>query len=208
MIYNSNMADRQVKLQNSEDVRERILQAADARLQQYGYNKTTMAEIASDCTMSAANLYRYFESKLDIGAALAGCCLREEEDKLTAIIAQKETSASDRLEQYILEMLRHTHHHWSTLPRIDEMVGDICKSRPEMVQQHLDCKRKQLKTLINGGNTSGEFHVEFVGAAADAILAATTVFDVPHFMHMRALEEFESLAHSLTALLLKGLCAR
>ncbi len=202
------MDDRQVKLEHSEDARERILQAADTRFQQYGYNKTTMAEIAGDCKMSAANLYRYFASKLDIGAALAGCCLREEEEKLTHIVAQNKISASERLEQYILETLRYTHHHWSTLPRIDEMVGDICKSRPEMVQQHLDGKRNQLKTLINDGNATGEFSVEHVGKAADAILAATTVFDVPHFMHMHSLEEYESMAHSLSELLLKGLCTR
>ena len=150
------MDGRQAKLDTSENVRERILEAANVRFQQYGYNKTTMAEIAGDCKMSAANLYRYFENKLDIGAALAGCCLREEEDKLTTIIAQKQNSASDRLELYILETLRHTHHHWFTLPRMDEMVNDICTARPQMVQQHLDSKREQLIALIEDGNSTGE----------------------------------------------------
>ncbi len=202
------MDGRHARLDSPKDTRERILQAADERFQQYGYNKTTMAEIASDCQMSAANLYRYFESKLDIGAALAGCCLREEEDKLTAVIAQKETPASNRLEEYVLETLRHTHHHWSTLPRMDEMVNDICTSRPEMVVQHLDSKREQLIALIEDGNISGEFNVEHPGKAADAILTATTVFDVPHFMHMHSLEEYESIARNVSTLLLKGLRAR
>ena len=53
-----------------EEIQQRILHAAEERFQQYGYNKTTMAEIARDCDMSAANLYRYFENKLAIGAAL------------------------------------------------------------------------------------------------------------------------------------------
>ncbi|MDH3693378.1 MAG: TetR/AcrR family transcriptional regulator, partial [Gammaproteobacteria bacterium] len=47
------MDGRQAKLDTSENVRERILEAANVRFQQYGYNKTTMAEIAGDCKMSA-----------------------------------------------------------------------------------------------------------------------------------------------------------
>ncbi|NOQ82264.1 MAG: TetR family transcriptional regulator, partial [Methylophaga sp.] len=39
------------------DTRSQILSATEIRFSQYGYNKTTMAEIAKDCGMSAANLY-------------------------------------------------------------------------------------------------------------------------------------------------------
>jgi len=60
--------------QSSDKVRLRILEAAAQRFTQFGYNKTTMAEVAQDCGMSAANLYRYFENKLDIGANLACNC--------------------------------------------------------------------------------------------------------------------------------------
>ena len=46
--------------------RGNILDAAKQRILHYGYAKTTMAEIAADCKMSAGNLYRYFPSKADI----------------------------------------------------------------------------------------------------------------------------------------------
>ncbi|MBT3172542.1 MAG: helix-turn-helix transcriptional regulator, partial [Rhodospirillaceae bacterium] len=52
----------------AEDTQAQILQAATERFRHYGYRKTTMAEVARDCSMSAGNLYRYFESKSDIGA--------------------------------------------------------------------------------------------------------------------------------------------
>ena len=45
-----------------------IIDAAIRRFSEYGYNKTTMAEIAEDAAMSAANLYRYFKNKQDIAA--------------------------------------------------------------------------------------------------------------------------------------------
>ncbi len=45
-----------------DEVRERIVEAANARFSHYGFNKTTLAEIAGDCSMSTTNLYRYFEA--------------------------------------------------------------------------------------------------------------------------------------------------
>ena len=50
------------------DIRGLIVEAARVRFERYGFNKSTMAEIAGDCGMSAANLYRYFESKSEIAA--------------------------------------------------------------------------------------------------------------------------------------------
>ena len=47
-----------------------ILDAAEARLLHFGYNKTTMAEIAEDAGMSAANLYRYFKNKQEIAVKM------------------------------------------------------------------------------------------------------------------------------------------
>jgi AcrR family transcriptional regulator len=39
----------------------KIVAAARARFQRYGYAKTSMQEIAADCGMSAANLYHYYD---------------------------------------------------------------------------------------------------------------------------------------------------
>lgn len=49
-----------------DEIPENILHAARERSTMYSFNKTTMAEIAKDCDMSAANLYRFYENKLDI----------------------------------------------------------------------------------------------------------------------------------------------
>ena len=54
------------------DTREQILHAAMDRIKHYGYGKTTMAEIARDCDMSAGNIYRFFASKIDIAEAIEG----------------------------------------------------------------------------------------------------------------------------------------
>ncbi len=47
------------------------MEAAKKRFSHFGYAKTTMAEVASDCSMSPGNLYRFFPGKLDIAESIA-----------------------------------------------------------------------------------------------------------------------------------------
>ena len=54
-----------------DNIREQIVQAAKKRFSHFGYAKTTMAEVATDCCMSPGNLYRFYPGKLDIAEAIA-----------------------------------------------------------------------------------------------------------------------------------------
>ena len=48
---------------DKQKIKEQIMAAAGKRFLQYGFNKTTMGEIAKDCHMSAANIYRFLKAK-------------------------------------------------------------------------------------------------------------------------------------------------
>lgn len=191
----------------SEAVSETILAAALRRFEQFGYSKTTMAEIAADCDMSAANIYRYFENKLEIGAQLARRCLAEECAALTEVI-HTPASASARLREFLLGNLRYTYQRWSEQPRINELVEAIARERTDVVQEHLGFKQELVIKLIDEGNATGEFSVADPKQTAEAILVASTVFDVPLFMHLHPYDKFESLARNVADLILRGLEAR
>jgi AcrR family transcriptional regulator len=188
-----------------EEIQQRILQAAEARFQQYGYNKTTMAEIARDCDMSAANLYRYFENKLAIGAALARNCLNKDIENLKNIVLDKQLSPLDKLEKFVLATLDFTHRQWSETPRLNEMVTAICHERMDIVDQHVQNKQALLITLLKEGNQQGSFEVADPEVTAEAILTATTLFDVPLLMPLFSHEAFERKAKNLVSLVLNGL---
>ena len=188
-----------------EEIQRRILHAAEERFQQYGYNKTTMAEIARDCDMSAANLYRYFENKLAIGATLACNCLNKDIDNLKNIVLDKQLSPVDKVEKYVLATLDFTHRQWSETPRLNEMVTAICHERTDIVDQHVQNKQALLITLLREGNQQGSFEVADPEVTAEAILTATTLFDVPLLMPLFSREAFERKAKNLTELLLNGL---
>ena len=82
-------------MSQTDDTRTMILHAAVERILHYGYSKTTMAEIARDCNMSAGNIYRFFASKLDIAEAMAHK-FNEEAYLTFSQIAERKDSASNR----------------------------------------------------------------------------------------------------------------
>lgn len=191
----------------TETISDTILAAAMRRFEQFGYGKTTMAEIAADCDMSAANIYRYFENKLEIGAQLARRCLAKECSDLAEVI-RLPGSVAARLEAFLLGNFRYTYQRWSEQPRINELVEAIARERTDVIQEHLRIKQELVTQLVEDGNRSGEFSVIDPKRAAEAILVASTVFEVPLFMHMHSFEKFESMARNVADLILHGLNAR
>jgi AcrR family transcriptional regulator len=186
-------------------VRQQILDAAGQRFQQYGYSKTTMAEIAKDCDMSAANLYRYFENKLAIGAALACNCLDENIEQLRVILQDSTSSSSERLHRFVTGLLDSTYRQWSEVPRINEMVMAICEERMDIVNHYHQQKQEMLSVFLEESHDRGEFNVPDPQKTASAILTAVTLFKMPLFMPMFSREAFEQKARNLAELLLNGL---
>jgi len=191
-----------------DETRGRILDAAEVRFRTYGYGKTTMVEIASDVSMSAANLYRFFASKLDIGAAMAQSCFSERHKVLDEVAQMPGLSAAQRLEQFVLTLLRHTHEQFSAEPKINELVETIITHRQDLVQAKMDSDQKLVVMILQQGKDSGEFDIDDIEMTAEAVRTATVKFCMPLFMCMYPLEEFERMAKQVVQLLLKGLLKR
>ena len=190
------------------DTHTQILEAAEIRFQQYGYNKTTMAEIARDCDMSAANLYRYFDNKLDIGAALAQQCLVDKELLLAAIVNDETLNASEKLQAFVLNVLHYTYNHFDTSPKMSELVEAMSEQRPEVIQKHSQSKLNLLSELLEQAQQSGEFEFTSVEETADAIHTAIMLFYYPLTLKMYPLDVLELKAANLCRLLLDGLASR
>ncbi len=187
------------------DVREQILAAAFERFVRFGYNKTTMAEIAGDCGMSAANIYRYFDNKLDIGAHLARRCLAQLVALQRDIVARKRTAAGERLRELVFATLRYTHDQWLETPLVNELVTALCGERMDIVETHKQEERDVIIALLEDGNASGEFRVADPQDTAAALQTAMTLFSMPLLMPAYPREVFEEKAEALVRLLLTGL---
>lgn len=192
----------------SEQVRHQILEAAEGRFRIYGYRKTTMSEIAEDARMSAANLYRYFEDKQDIAAACAKRCMGERLERLREVLRQRGLSAGEQFESFVLAMLRYTHDMAHEQKKINELVETVANERPEIVHEKNEAEQAMLAEILAQGNSSGEFAVADVIATARTVHAATVLFNVPIFMGLYPLQEFERAAKNVVGLIIRGLAKR
>jgi AcrR family transcriptional regulator len=59
------------------DVRDQIVDAATEHFRLYGYEKTTVSDLAKAIGFSKAYIYKFFESKQAIGEVICAKCLRE-----------------------------------------------------------------------------------------------------------------------------------
>ena len=192
----------------SDTTRESILDAAAERFLQYGYGKTTMAEIATDASMSAANLYRYFENKRDIGAGLALRCFAQKDLLLAEVVQRTDLNAAAKLEAYLLTLLRYTHGQCHNQPRINELIEDIATHRADIVEHKLKGEHQFIAAILDEGCRSGEFTIDDIKTTAATVMNMSLVFGMPLFMQAHPLERFEAMARNTAQLLIRGLARR
>lgn len=92
-----------------DDVRSAILQAAFGLFSQQGYSDTSIPAIAREAGISTANVYVYFQSKIDILFTLYEPWLAERLDKLERSLARLKDPEA-RLRRLLLAL-------WRELPR-------------------------------------------------------------------------------------------
>ena len=189
----------------AEDIKGLILEKAIDRFVQYGFGKTTMVEIAKDCDMSAGNLYRYFESKFDIGVGVAQGYIAQAEQILKDVMQRPGLQPGQRLEAFVLEKLRFMHRHILEQPNAQDLVNYILDERWDLVERHREVQNGLLAEILSEGNRSGEFKVGDVAQTANVIYAMTTKFRLPHFIKNVTLEELEQEAKGVVALMIHGL---
>src|SRR5260370_2275556 len=85
--------------------RDLIISAAREHFRHYGYNKTTVADLAKAIGLSTAYIYKFFDSKKAIGEAVCTICQSEIADAARTI-AEEKKPASDRLRRVFLELTR------------------------------------------------------------------------------------------------------
>lgn len=191
--------------ETSEAIKHDILDKAFARFGHYGFGKTTMAEIAKDCDMSAGNLYRYFENKKEIGAGCARRCMQQKLELVRGIVRNNKLSPDKKLQRFSLDVLDYMHQQFSDQPALMELVDYISRERWNIVQQYMDQEKSLLSEILSEGNRTEIFNVPDVLETARWIQAALIKFIAPRYMDAYTLEELRREATGVIALLTRGL---
>jgi AcrR family transcriptional regulator len=192
---------------DKDATRDKIVDAAHKRFSHFGYAKTTMAEIATDCAMSPGNLYRFFPGKLDIAEAIATGDYQDHLNHLRKLAMAPNKDARERLRDLLFAELRRTYHKLEKDPRVLEMARTISNERPEFANWMLANERKILVELIEEADRRGEFvppgDKETI---AEMIQSATMKFRYPQLWTKLTLPKLERELDGVLNLMLQGLC--
>jgi AcrR family transcriptional regulator len=188
--------------------RDRILNAAMARIKHYGYGKTTMAEIAADCGMSPGNIYRFFEAKIDIAEAMARKHYATEQAELAAIARKKEWAPDKRLREIFFKRMRDSFCMFEENAKILEVAEVLHQERPLFANEQLALERVFLAAVLEEGADQGLFARSDFTFTAEMLQAATMKFSLPQLFTSLTLPKLERELEGVLNLLLKGLYAR
>lgn len=188
--------------------RDRSLAAATARIKHYGYGKTTMAEIAADCSMSPGNIYRFFEAKIDIAEAMARKHYAEALAALASIARRKDWPADKRLRELLLKRMRDNYKMFEDSAKILEVAEVLGRERPLFVNELIAQERVLLTALVEEGIAAGLFETPDAQFSAEMIQSATVKFGLPQMFSQLTLTKLEREFHGVLDLLFKGLFVR
>jgi AcrR family transcriptional regulator len=191
------------------DPRETILKAAAERILHYGYNKTTMTEIAADCGMSAGNIYRFYPSKIDIAEAMTRQYSVEIHAQYNNIIRDAGRSPTRKLYDFFTYRLERNFHTFEMNPKLMELVEIMGRERPEYLAEERAQERKQIEKILEEGQKSGDFSFSHeLTIAADLVQCAMMKFRIPHLWTTERLDSLKVEMEGVLGLLFTGLSAR
>lgn len=139
--------------------RDEILIAAQHRLGIYGYEKTTMLEIAKDISMSKAALYYYFPDKQSIFKAV----IEKEQKEFIEKIEAKMASIADP-ENMLLTYVELRVNYFKTFMNLSKFRYSMSKDiKPVLRETFLEFRKQEQKIMsqiIKQGCNTGQFRSE------------------------------------------------
>jgi AcrR family transcriptional regulator len=161
-----------------DEMRARILEVAEEQFRRIGYQKTSVADIASELGMSPANIYRFFPSK---GAINESICARvtQEISDMAFSVARSKGPASEKLDRLLTAIHRHNKSTLLKEKRTHYMIVAAMEENWPTISAHIERMTTIFEAIIREGIESGEFSVENPAEAAHAVKTSFVPFFHP-----------------------------
>ncbi len=187
-----------------EQLRDRILEEADRLFRQYGFAKTTVADIARELGMSPANVYKFFAAKDAIVEASANRNLSLIRKAVDAV-AHSRASAASRIEKVVLTIFRFHQDLFRNEQQIFKMVIQAVEESWQCVADYEKYLCETLETLIGEGIAGGEFKPGHPGRLKVPLMDALYIALHPHLRHTWTPEEKEQRVRAHIAFVISAL---
>jgi len=187
------------------DRRLQILQVANEQFRQYGYRKTTVADLSKAIGITTAYIYRFFESKQAIGEAIVALVLGDLDNELRNLISQ-EPSATRRLRLFTRQVLLQSHELFMNENKLFELVVVAVEEHWCTAAGHQEALARIIRSIIEDGRASGEFERKTpLDEVVLGIQEALIPYTHPPALERATLAELEVGAAAVTSLILRSL---
>lgn len=193
-----------------QDIKDLILDAADRLLNQFGYKKMTMDNLAQEVGIAKGTLYLHFPSKEELVLAHIDRIVYRLLVKLQ-VIAHGDGSASERLREMLLTRVLfrfdNVQHYTESL---SDLLADIRSSLLQRREKHFALEARVFADVLEEGGKDGSFDVEETQSTTNAILFATNSL-LPYSLSANELgrrKELERKISKIADLILVGLIKR
>ena len=186
--------------------REQIVKAANEHFRRYGYNKTTVADLANAIGLSTAYIYKFFESKQAIGEAVCAASLGEIASDLRKI-ARQPKSAAERLRSVYQCVTRRSAELYFNERKLHEIVITACSEKWRPVREREETMLELIRQLVAEGREKGEFERKTpLEETCRAILQTMEPFWHPRLLEEH-LDDLDERAAAMANLVLRSLTA-
>ncbi len=138
------------------EVRVQIVAAATEHFSRYGYEKTTVSDLAKEIGFSKAYIYKFFESKQAIGEMICANCLSQITAEVTAAV-----SSTDQPPEMLRRMFKAVTEASLRLFFQDRKLYEIAASAAsERWQSVIDYEERTmglLSKVLQAGREAGDF---------------------------------------------------
>lgn len=188
------------------EMRQRILAATEARFRHYGYNKTTVADIAGDLGISPAYVYKFFASKLAICEAIVGEMVNRVGAQLEAV-AHLDQPASERLRLLYKTLLEQSVGLYFQERKLHDLIRVGMDERYAAVDRLKARMRTAARTIVEAGRASGEFEQRTpIADVVDGIWISLVPFAHPSVLeHLIDNVDLDRHARHMADLALRGM---
>ena len=138
------------------EVRDQIVVAATEHFSRYGYEKTTVSDLAKSIGFSKAYIYKFFESKQAIGEMICANCLREIEDEVNTAINEAEYPA-EKLRVLFKVIVEASLRLFSQERKLYEIAVSAASEKWDATIAYENRILKVVQNIIQEGRQSGDF---------------------------------------------------
>lgn len=153
----------------SQDKTVRILEVAQKRFGMYGYEKTTMNEIAADLKMSKGSLYYYFPDKEHLYIEV----VQKEHDLFLSVVNERLAEIEDpslMIREYVIIRLSHFRQLLNLSRFRHDLAHEIhCILHEKWASFRVD-ELEIIKSILQRGVTIGSFEIDDIDETADILL--------------------------------------